>query len=303
MALVVRAAVRPLWQRQIPLTLPLHRLLFPLVAIPAGDGEAAKRRLSLASTSRGLSLRAQGLRLKHRVAETEEKEREKEKESSRNEKKRLARQSVKWGMELASFRVSQIKRILSVASLGEDVFEALMLAKRLGRDVREGKRRQFNLIGKLLRDVDPELLGALIEATKVGDMKTLEDLAGSKQLVDEDEDEDRQEEDDEETYSSEFEEDEEASHWSITLADKWYDGLVNKDITISNEVYSLETVDFDRQVLRKLVRKVHSLQDRYDNSEDDKEKENARLVAVKSSLTRYLRSLAKQCSMEQNSFV
>ncbi|KAL9271187.1 hypothetical protein AKJ16_DCAP21961 [Drosera capensis] len=126
---------------------PLLRLL---VAIPAGEG------LSLAA-------------VKHRVAETEEKEREKEKERSRNEKKGLARQSVKWGMGLALFRVAQIKQILSVASLGEDVFEALILAK-------------------LLRDVDPELLGALIQATKVGDMKTLEDLAGSKQLVDEDED-------------------------------------------------------------------------------------------------------------------
>ncbi|KAL9271186.1 hypothetical protein AKJ16_DCAP21960 [Drosera capensis] len=67
----------------------------------------------------------------------------------------------------------------------------------------------------------------------------------------------------------------------LCLSDKWYDGLVDKDITISNEVYYLETVDFERQALHKLVRKVHSLQDRYDNTEDGKEKENATLAAAK----------------------
>ncbi|KAK3423790.1 hypothetical protein EUGRSUZ_H00986 [Eucalyptus grandis] len=41
-----------------------------------------------------------------------------------------------------------------------------MLAKRLGLDVREGKRRQFNFIGKSLREVEPELMDASIEATE-----------------------------------------------------------------------------------------------------------------------------------------
>ncbi|KAK1582672.1 hypothetical protein Q3G72_017192 [Acer saccharum] len=49
--------------------------------------------------------------------------------------------------QLAAFSTPQIKRILKVTSLEDDVLEALMLVKRLGPDVKEGKRRQFNYIG------------------------------------------------------------------------------------------------------------------------------------------------------------
>lgn len=32
-------------------------------------------------------------------------------------------------------------------------------------------------------------------------------------------------------------------------ATRWFDGLINKDIQITNEVYSIQGVDFDRQVI------------------------------------------------------
>lgn len=32
------------------------------------------------------------------------------------------------------------------------------------------------------------------------------------------------------------------------IATRWFDGLVNKDASITNEIYSLSSVDFDRQV-------------------------------------------------------
>jgi hypothetical protein len=30
---------------------------------------------------------------------------------------------------------------------------------------------------------------------------------------------------------------------------RWFDGLINKDIQITNEVYSIQGVEFDRQVI------------------------------------------------------
>ncbi|KAJ7005790.1 hypothetical protein NC653_005195 [Populus alba x Populus x berolinensis] len=48
---------------------------------------------------------------------------------SRKQKKCEARLAVRWGMELASFSPPQIKRIIKVASLEKDVFDALMLVK------------------------------------------------------------------------------------------------------------------------------------------------------------------------------
>lgn len=32
------------------------------------------------------------------------------------------------------------------------------------------------------------------------------------------------------------------------LVDRWFDGLINKDVNISKEIYSLTEFDFDRQV-------------------------------------------------------
>lgn len=35
---------------------------------------------------------------------------------------------------------------------------------------------------------------------------------------------------------------------NTAVVTRWYDGLINKDISITNEIYSLGEVEFDRQV-------------------------------------------------------
>ncbi|KAI3895179.1 hypothetical protein MKW92_046055 [Papaver armeniacum] len=167
---------------------------------------------------------------------------------SRNEKKREARKAVKWGMEPATF--SQIKRILlslAVSMLGE-IF------------VIENYRR-------LLRNVDAELMNALILATKDGDMDTLEALSG---LATESESD---------PYSE--------------LATRWCEGLISKDSDVTNEVYFIHSVEFDRQELRKLVRKVHAIEERHLNGENEGTSDKA-LVVARKSLFDFLHSLAKQ---------
>lgn len=56
------------------------------------------------------------------------------------------------------------------------------------------------VVGKLLRETEPELMDTLIQATKVGDQKTLQALAGPKTAVveekEEEEDDDDEEDDD-----------------------------------------------------------------------------------------------------------
>ncbi|XP_048130320.1 UPF0307 protein KPN78578_45570 [Rhodamnia argentea] len=207
---------------------------------------------------------------------------------SRNQKKREARRAVRWGMELASFSNPQIKRILRVASLEQEVLDALMLAKRLGPDIREGKRRQFNYIGKLLREVEPELMDALIEATKDGDHSRLQALSGSEAWVGEDDDD----EGDEELEEDHEEVEESSEHASI--ASRWFDGLISKDIQITNEVYSIHTIDFDRQELRKLVRNVQSIQEQPAATDENEREASIALLGAQKSLTRFLGNLARQ---------
>ncbi|XP_059278972.1 uncharacterized protein LOC132033117 [Lycium ferocissimum] len=205
---------------------------------------------------------------------------------SRNEKKREARRAVKWAMDLAKFSPTQIKRILRVASAEQEVYDAVILVKRLGPDVREGKRRQFSYIGRLLRDVEPELMDGLIQATKDGDQTKFQALAGSELSATEDVDE--------EVEETEYEDDEEDSEDVIVLVDRWFDGLINKDIDISKEIYSLSEVDFDRQELRGLVRKVQSVREKGSNSDEEEGRVNSDIVRAERSLTRFLRDLAKQ---------
>ncbi|XP_066387813.1 uncharacterized protein [Miscanthus floridulus] len=199
---------------------------------------------------------------------------------SRNELKREARRAVKWGMDLANFSPPQIKRILSAASLEREVFDALMLVKKFGPDVREGKRRQFNYIGRLLRNAQPELMDTLIQASKDGDESKLHTLLSEGTLLVEEEEVENlpDEEEDNQEY--------------MKIADRWFDGLLCKDISVTNEVYSVHSVEFDRQELRKLVKRAHMVQESTHNK--DGEDSNVKLSGAKKPLMRFLRSLAKE---------
>jgi len=195
-------------------------------------------------------------------------------------------------MDLASFSTPQIKRILRVASLEPEVFEAIMLVKRLGRDVKEGKRRQFNLIGRLLREAEPELMNGLIQATKDGDQRKFQALFGPETLVIEEDDEVVEETEDED------EDADEGPHNYIERANRWFDGLINRDVDINKEIYSVHDVDFDRQELRRLVREVHARQEQLVSSEVNNGGEDTALIAAKKSLTRFLRTVSKQLPTE-----
>lgn len=37
-------------------------------------------------------------------------------------------------------------------------------------------------------------------------------------------------------------------HNYIERANRWFDGLINRDVDINKEIYSVHDVDFDRQV-------------------------------------------------------
>ncbi|KAJ3679873.1 hypothetical protein LUZ60_016151 [Juncus effusus] len=201
-----------------------------------------------------------------------------EERKSKNELKREARRAVEWGMELAKLSPSQIKRAIRIASLEDDVYEAFMLLKRMAPDVREGKRRQFNYIGSLLRNAEPEIMDALIKAYKDGDTDTLNLLTSQSQTslsTDEDENHD-------EKPSIQNEVDEEY----VQVATRWFEGLIGKDVSITNEVYSLHNVEFDRQELRKLVKRVQTVQE---------SKADVAIVNKETRpLMRFLRSLAKK---------
>ncbi|CAI0435660.1 unnamed protein product, partial [Linum tenue] len=164
----------------------------------------------------------------------------------------------------------------------------VQLSQKFGPDVKEGKRRQYNYIGKLLRDVEPELMDALIHATKDGDWSRLQTVPGFKA-----------EEANDKEIEDEFEEEEEVSEEHIEMSTRWFDGLITNDVDITKEVYAVRVVDFDRQELRKLVRKVHAVQERESDGDEESEKKAAAAMATaKKSLNRFLRILAKQMPTE-----
>ncbi|VAH41138.1 UPF0307 protein YE3790-like [Triticum dicoccoides] len=205
---------------------------------------------------------------------------------SRNEKKREARRAVKWGMELAKFSPPQIKRIVRAASLEREVVDALMLVKKFGPDVREGRRRQYNYIGSLLRGAQPELMEDLIHSLKNGDESRIQALlseVADKSMPIEDE----------EVGELPHEEEGEENQEYMEIADRWFEGLVCQDIPVTNEVYAIHNVEFDRQELRKLVRIVQEVQKSMGNK-DSGEGSDKKLSRAKKPLIMFLRSLAKK---------
>ncbi|EEF52734.1 uncharacterized protein LOC8274674 isoform X2 [Ricinus communis] len=250
------------------------------------------------SSNRSVHFRSRGLRLPDATTPSDRKEggsnsnsdSDSDEKRSRNQKKREARRAVRWGMELASFSGPQIKRILRMASLEREVYDALILVKRLGPDVREGKRRQFNYIGKLLREVKPELMDALIHSTKDGDWSRVQAVSDLETAIIEEADEDSEETD--------YDEEEEGSCEYADLATRWLDGLINKDIQITNEVYAISSIDFDRQELRKLVRRVHAVQEGKNVIEENKQEADTAVMAATKPLLRFLHALAKQMPTE-----
>ncbi|KAI4313511.1 hypothetical protein L6164_026486 [Bauhinia variegata] len=290
--------IRPL--RQWPVlqhycfsSLPFHHLLNSILHLEPRKSTSHTFSLNpVASAHRNVHFRSRGLRLTNvphpsELQNASDSDSDNEVKKSRNQLKREARRAVRWGMDLASFSPPQIKRILRAVSLEQEVFEALMLVKRLGPDVREGRRRQFNYIGKLLREVEPEFMDKLIKATKDADHKELQALCGLDSQAVEDGD----------TIETESDEKEEESDWYVAKTTRWFVGLVNKDIQITNEVYSLQGVEFDRQELRKLVRMVHSTQEQEAANEEETKLEAAKLGAQR-ALTLFLRTLTKQIPTE-----
>ncbi|GFZ10424.1 hypothetical protein Acr_21g0010230 [Actinidia rufa] len=174
----------PRWHHHRCFRSTLHYLLHS----PSVPATVTTRRFSFTvspSSHRNLHFRSRGLKLPNAPTPSDFRESESDgsdsdTNKSRNEKKREARRAVQWGMELANFSAGQIKRILRVFSLESEVLDAILLVKRLGRDVREGKRRQFNYIGRLLREAEPELMDGLIQATKDGDKSKFQALSGSE---------------------------------------------------------------------------------------------------------------------------
>ncbi|XP_039170798.1 uncharacterized protein LOC104416376 isoform X4 [Eucalyptus grandis] len=121
----------------------------------------------------------------------------------------------------------------SQAALG-----AQMLAKAMLLQCVAGSR-------KLLREVEPELMDALIEATKDGNHSRLRALSVSKVWFGKDDDEE------EEDFEQEQEEEEYREHSSI--ASRWFDGLISKDIQMATEVFSIHAIDFDRQSIYSIL--------------------------------------------------
>lgn len=154
---------------------------------------------------------------------------------TKGQKKREASRGVDWALQLSAFTTSQLRQAVRWGDLQEEVFDAVTLLKRIGRDGKNARRRQLNLIGGMLRSADPDLMEAVIKATKDGDVHGL--FSKSTESVDS--------LNDEETVKEGHIKD---------MVDRWFQGLLSGDSDVSAEVYSIRSLDFNRQELRRLVK-------------------------------------------------
>ena len=113
-----------------------------------------------------------------------------------------------------------------------------------------------------MRNAEPELMDEMIRAMKDGDLSRIQVLSARESIplddvVDvEEEAEDNMEEDDDvgvNFFCSVFTPFIELNEFQmdrgiIETAGIWFEGLINKDVSVVNEVYSINGAAFDRQV-------------------------------------------------------
>lgn len=182
---------------------------------------------------------------------------------SKNQKKREALRGVDWAIEFSSFSDSQLRRAIRWGNLQEEVFDAVSLVKRIGRHGKHARRRQLNLIGGMLRTVDPELMEAVIKAIKDGDVNGL--FNKSSDFGDADDPVQQ------ENFSSEEDSGDE-DHVKNTV-ERWLQGLLSGDSDVLAEVYSIRSADFNRQELGKLVRDASESQNSSPRKESEEDSE------------------------------
>ncbi|CAM6038728.1 unnamed protein product [Sphagnum compactum] len=121
----------------------------------------------------------------------------------------------------------QSKRKSLWAKLSDEVYEYIMLVKALSSKAQNGKWRQFNYIGGLLRDVDPVSMDLVLKAGKGGDPPSTFDSSP----VDEPNELDFS---DETIPAKIFQEDMAAQK----EAGRWLEGLLTGDEVVTHEVFS-----------------------------------------------------------------
>lgn len=186
---------------------------------------------------------------------------------SKGQKKREALRAVDWAAEFANFSDSQLRRAIRWGSLQQQVYDAVRIVKKIGRDGRHARTRQLKLIGGMLREVDPELMEAIIKAIKDGDVEGIFSKSGDLKDEDEgdDDDEDEDDDDDDDVNMEDYEDDDEEQSSSSeheldstetddNIVERWLQGLLSGDSDVVAEVYSIRSADFNRQELRRLVK-------------------------------------------------
>ncbi|KAG0592927.1 hypothetical protein M758_1G282500 [Ceratodon purpureus] len=174
-----------------------------------------------------------------------------EERDSKGQSKRKSLRALKWGTQLATLSPSQLRQAIRWASLDEEVYEAVMLVKSMGVNVKNGKRRQFNYIGGLLRDADPVLMEQVLTACQDGDLSGLMARMHTKSESSEDEIDEN-----DASEKTEYHPEEEK------VARQWLQGLLDGDEAANYDVFSSTSdVYFDRQELKKLLRMAKGTQD------------------------------------------
>jgi hypothetical protein len=123
--------------------------------------------------------------------------------------------------------------------LTEGAILALSMWQALSPKARNGKRRQFNYIGGLLRDVDPVLMDLVLKAGKGGDPPSTFDSSPVNEPNELDFSD--------ETIPAKITQEDMAVQ---KAAGRWLEGLLSGDEVVTHEVFSYSgDVYLDRQVL------------------------------------------------------
>ncbi|XP_024518597.1 uncharacterized protein LOC112341882 [Selaginella moellendorffii] len=185
--------------------------------------------------------------------------------------KKRGRWSLHMAKILATFSSTSLNNAIKWGCLPDECYDAVKtLQKMEATGVLVGKRRLYNYLAGLLHNASPSVVEYVLHSLQ-REEPAIKRIGGIR--------------------------DNEMEEYTMSLSDKWFDGLMSGNLNIHNDIHCLPYEMFDREELRWLIKNLKGriyMRDKLPMKDPLWEHRSTKCVRAENRLRRFLQDLARR---------